>query len=109
MAVDTPDGLVVPVIRDVGSRSADELRQDIDRLKRAARDRTVAAGGPARRHLHAFKLRHDRRPVRDPCRRAADGRHPGFWPPQPRRHRRQGTESKRICACRYHSLLITAV
>jgi len=41
MAVDTGDGLVVPVIRDVGNRTTAELRQDIDRLKRAARDRTV--------------------------------------------------------------------
>jgi 2-oxoisovalerate dehydrogenase E2 component (dihydrolipoyl transacylase) len=41
MAVDTGDGLIVPVIRDVGNRTTAELRQDIDRLKRAARDRTV--------------------------------------------------------------------
>lgn len=41
MAVDTPEGLIVPVIRDVGSRSAAELRKEIDRLKLAARDRTV--------------------------------------------------------------------
>lgn len=42
MAVDTPEGLLVPVIRDVGGRAADELRRDVDRLKRTARDRTVA-------------------------------------------------------------------
>jgi pyruvate dehydrogenase E2 component (dihydrolipoamide acetyltransferase) len=42
MAVDTPDGLLVPVIRDVGGRAAEELRRDVDRLKRTARDRTVA-------------------------------------------------------------------
>ncbi|HEY1283258.1 MAG TPA: dihydrolipoamide acetyltransferase family protein [Steroidobacteraceae bacterium] len=42
MAVDTPEGLLVPIIRDVGKRSAAELRADVDRLKRAARDRTVA-------------------------------------------------------------------
>jgi len=42
MAVDTPDGLIVPVIRDVGGRGAPELRRDVDRLKRVARDRTVA-------------------------------------------------------------------
>jgi 2-oxoisovalerate dehydrogenase E2 component (dihydrolipoyl transacylase) len=42
MAVDTPEGLIVPVIRDVGRRSAQELREELDRLKRAARDRTVA-------------------------------------------------------------------
>jgi 2-oxoisovalerate dehydrogenase E2 component (dihydrolipoyl transacylase) len=41
MAVDTADGLIVPVIRDIGSRTASELRQDIDRLKRASRERTV--------------------------------------------------------------------
>jgi pyruvate dehydrogenase E2 component (dihydrolipoamide acetyltransferase) len=41
IAVDTGDGLIVPVIRDVGNRTTGELRQDIDRLKRAARDRTV--------------------------------------------------------------------
>ncbi|HEY0339935.1 MAG TPA: dihydrolipoamide acetyltransferase family protein [Steroidobacteraceae bacterium] len=41
MAVDTGDGLIVPAIRDVGNRTPAELRQDIDRLKRAARDRTV--------------------------------------------------------------------
>jgi 2-oxoisovalerate dehydrogenase E2 component (dihydrolipoyl transacylase) len=44
MAVDTPEGLIVPVIRDIGSRTATELRTEIDRLKRAARDRTVAPG-----------------------------------------------------------------
>jgi pyruvate dehydrogenase E2 component (dihydrolipoamide acetyltransferase) len=42
MAVDSPDGLLVPVVRDVGKRSPAEVRADVDRLKRAARDRTVA-------------------------------------------------------------------
>jgi pyruvate dehydrogenase E2 component (dihydrolipoamide acetyltransferase) len=41
MAVDTPDGLLVPVVRDVGKRSAAEVRADVDRLKRGSRDRTV--------------------------------------------------------------------
>lgn len=43
MAVDTAEGLLVPVVRDVSRRSAAELRADVDRLKRSARDRTVAA------------------------------------------------------------------
>jgi 2-oxoisovalerate dehydrogenase E2 component (dihydrolipoyl transacylase) len=43
MAVDTPDGLLVPVVRDVGNRSAAEVRADVDRLKRQSRDRSVAA------------------------------------------------------------------
>jgi 2-oxoisovalerate dehydrogenase E2 component (dihydrolipoyl transacylase) len=41
MAVDTGDGLIVPVIRDVGNRTTAQLRSEIDRLKSAARDRTV--------------------------------------------------------------------
>lgn len=42
MAVDTPDGLIVPVLRDVGTQDAVQLRAAIDRLKVATRDRTVA-------------------------------------------------------------------
>ncbi|MGH8210703.1 MAG: dihydrolipoamide acetyltransferase family protein [Steroidobacteraceae bacterium] len=42
-AVDTPDGLIVPVIRDVAGRAATELRHEIDRLKGAAHARTVTA------------------------------------------------------------------
>ena len=41
MAVDTGDGLIVPVIRDVSNRTPAELRAEIDRLKKGARDRTV--------------------------------------------------------------------
>ena len=42
IAVDTPEGLLVPVVRDVGSRSAAELRAEVDRLKRGARERSLA-------------------------------------------------------------------
>lgn len=41
MAVDTPDGLIVPVVRDIATRTAEQLRHEVDRLKSAARDRTV--------------------------------------------------------------------
>jgi pyruvate dehydrogenase E2 component (dihydrolipoamide acetyltransferase) len=41
LAVDTPDGLLVPVMRDVGARSAAELRADLDRLKKGALERTL--------------------------------------------------------------------
>jgi 2-oxoisovalerate dehydrogenase E2 component (dihydrolipoyl transacylase) len=41
MAVDTPDGLIVPVIRDIAGRTTAQLRHEVDRLKSAARDRTV--------------------------------------------------------------------
>ena len=43
IAVDTPEGLIAPVVRDVGGRSTAQLRQDINRLKRSARDRTLGA------------------------------------------------------------------
>lgn len=42
LAVDTPDGLLVPVMRNVGTRSAGELRADLERLKKAARERTLS-------------------------------------------------------------------
>ncbi len=41
IAVDTIDGLLVPVIRHVEKRSPQQLRLELDMLKRAARDRTV--------------------------------------------------------------------
>jgi 2-oxoisovalerate dehydrogenase E2 component (dihydrolipoyl transacylase) len=43
IAVDTPEGLIVPVLRDVGSRSAAELREALNGLKERTRARTVAA------------------------------------------------------------------
>jgi pyruvate dehydrogenase E2 component (dihydrolipoamide acetyltransferase) len=43
IAVDTIDGLLVPVIRHVEKRSPAQLRAELDRLKRAARERTVGS------------------------------------------------------------------
>jgi pyruvate dehydrogenase E2 component (dihydrolipoamide acetyltransferase) len=43
IAVDTPDGLLVPVIRDVGNRTPEQLRIEINRLKAGARDRSLPA------------------------------------------------------------------
>jgi len=42
IAVDTPDGLIVPVVRGVESKSAEDLRKDLDSLKERTRTRTVA-------------------------------------------------------------------
>jgi 2-oxoisovalerate dehydrogenase E2 component (dihydrolipoyl transacylase) len=41
IAVDTPEGLIVPVVRNIGARPLTELRLDVDRLKRNTLDRTV--------------------------------------------------------------------
>lgn len=41
MAVDTADGLIVPVIRNVQDKSADDLREDINTIKVKTRERKV--------------------------------------------------------------------
>lgn len=41
VAVDTPDGLLVPVLRNVGERDADDLKRGLDNLIRDARARKV--------------------------------------------------------------------
>ncbi len=43
IAVDSPEGLMAPVVRDIGNRSAPQLRQEINRLKAGARDRSLGA------------------------------------------------------------------
>lgn len=42
MAVDTPDGLIVPVLRDVGNKDAHQLRGELNRIKEATRNRSVS-------------------------------------------------------------------
>jgi 2-oxoisovalerate dehydrogenase E2 component (dihydrolipoyl transacylase) len=42
LAIDSPDGLFVPVLRDIGRASPAELRGRIDELKRRVRDRSLA-------------------------------------------------------------------
>jgi 2-oxoisovalerate dehydrogenase E2 component (dihydrolipoyl transacylase) len=42
IAVDTPDGLIAPVIRNIAGRPVAELRRDVDKLKRNTRSRAVA-------------------------------------------------------------------
>ena len=41
IAVDTPDGLFVPVLRDVGNRDADDLRKGLNAIKHAVRERNI--------------------------------------------------------------------
>lgn len=42
IAVDTSEGLIVPVLKDVGAQSPEQLRAALNELKERARDRTVA-------------------------------------------------------------------
>ena len=41
IAVDTNEGLIVPVLRDVGAKSAAQLREALEGVKQRTRDRTV--------------------------------------------------------------------
>jgi len=41
MAVDTPDGLIVPVLRRVETKNAQQLRDDLNHIKEATRSRSV--------------------------------------------------------------------
>ncbi len=41
VAVDSPDGLFVPVLRDVGARTPDDLQAGLERLRRDVRARTI--------------------------------------------------------------------
>jgi 2-oxoisovalerate dehydrogenase E2 component (dihydrolipoyl transacylase) len=43
IAVDTGEGLIVPVLRDVGSKSAAQLREALNDLKERTRNRSVSA------------------------------------------------------------------
>lgn len=43
IAVDTPDGLFVPVLRDVGNRDAADLRRGLDRMRADVRARKIPA------------------------------------------------------------------
>ena len=42
MAVDSPEGLIVPVIRDIDKKSGAELRASVDQLRKSVRERSVA-------------------------------------------------------------------
>jgi pyruvate dehydrogenase E2 component (dihydrolipoamide acetyltransferase) len=41
IAVDTNEGLFVPVLRDIGNRDADDLREGLERLRRDVKTRTI--------------------------------------------------------------------
>ena len=68
VAVQTEQGLVVPVVHGADTLSLDELDAEVRRLAEAAHAGTLEAGGAARRHVH----RHERRQGGGPLRHAAD-------------------------------------
>ncbi len=60
VAVDTDEGLVVPVLHDIGNRSMEEIKQGLDQLKADVRARTIPTSERApfrRRKCAATRLR----------------------------------------------------
>ena len=60
VAVDTPDGLVVPVIRDVDKKSVYELANELGEMSAKARDKKLDHERHARQLDDHFILRWDR-------------------------------------------------
>ena len=62
IAVQTEQGLVVPVVRGCDTRSIDELAADVDRLAADGARRDARARGAARLDVHGHERRQARRP-----------------------------------------------
>ena len=60
-AADTPQGLVVPVIRDADKKSVTEIAKEMGDLAKACPRRQAQAGSHAGRHVHDLQPRRDRR------------------------------------------------
>ena len=61
VAIDTPDGLVAPVVHGADRRSLEEVNARITELARRARDLRAPARRRRRRHLHGLERRHPSR------------------------------------------------
>ena len=87
VAVQTDQGLVVPVVRGCDTASLEELAAEVDAARRGRAGRNAEAGGATRRHVHGHERRQARRPLRDAARQPPRGRHPRHPPdrPAPRR------------------------
>jgi pyruvate dehydrogenase E2 component (dihydrolipoamide acetyltransferase) len=55
IAVDTPDGLVVPVVRDVDRKTLVELASELGEISAKARDKKTKALGDARWVFYHFQ------------------------------------------------------
>ena len=80
VAVQTEQGLVVPVVRACDSRSLDELDADVQRLADAAQAGKLTPGGASRRHVHRHERRQVGRSLHDAARQPSAGRDPRRLP-----------------------------
>ena len=74
IAVQTDDGLVVPVVRGCDTRSIDELRADVDALAEKAQDRHAHTRGAPRLDVHGDERGQALRAVRHADRQSPRGR-----------------------------------
>ncbi len=91
VAVQTEEGLVVPVVRGCDVAPLEELAAEVAQARRRRAKRNARACGAARRHVHRHECRQARRRLRDAARQSPRGRHPRNPPdrPAPRRCRRR--------------------
>ena len=82
IAVDTPGGLVVPVLRDVDKKGVDQLSRELGELSKKARDGKLASAELAGVVVHDLEPRRDRRHRLHPARQRARGRDFGCRPGQ---------------------------
>ena len=78
VAVDTPDGLVVPVIRDADRKGVFDLARELAEISKLARDKKLKPGDmqggtfshlqPGRHRRHGLHADHQRAGSRDPRR-----------------------------------------
>ena len=86
IAVDTPGGLVVPVIRNVEPKGVSELSKELGTISQKARDGKLFARRHVGRELHHLQPRRHRRDQLHPDRQRARGGDPrASCAPGPRR------------------------
>ena len=76
IAVDTPGGLVVPVVKDADRKGIVELSREFMEISAKARDGKLGAADMAGRHVHDLQPRRDRRHQLHPDRQRPRGRDP---------------------------------
>ena len=109
VAVDTDEGLVAPVVAGADRLSLEEINARIAELAARARDRSLDAGRPRRRHVHGLERRHPPGRHHDGDPQSAPGRDPLDRPhPRPARRRRRRRRSPSGRRCRPASRSTTA-
>ena len=100
IAVDTPGGLVVPVVKDADRKGIVELSREFMAISAKARDGKLGPSRHGRRHVHHLQPGRHRRHQLHPDRQRPRGGHPRAW--SARRWPRSGTapSSPRATCCR---------